>query len=272
MKNGSTRREFISNSVKYGAILTAGLTGAACAKRPAPSSGSPPQGHAWPWPYAKLDPEVGRKLGHDAYFSGKGCSYGSFHAIIQGLREKVGEPYIYMPDEIMIYGHGGGAGWGGLCGALNGAAAAICLVTDKKTSDLLISELFGWYTQADLPTDRSNEYGVKKAYGVNKYDQPVPQSKSGSILCHTSGTIWCNNTAVNITDIKRKERCGRLTGDTVAYAIQILNDHLDEKFQPIYGQPQSTTTCNSCHGKGGEKVNVLSKMDCVQCHGDPHGQ
>lgn len=25
---------------------------------------------AWPWPYVKLDPEVGRKLAYDLYFQG----------------------------------------------------------------------------------------------------------------------------------------------------------------------------------------------------------
>jgi hypothetical protein len=209
-------------------------------------------------------------MGHDSYWSGKGCSYAAFHAIIAALREKVGEPFHSLPTEIMIFGHGGGVGWETLCGALNGSAAAISLVCDKKTSDKLVSELFSWYTQAPLPTDKSNRYGVEKQYTVNKYDQKIQPCNSGSPLCHVSSTKWCDSTKVEITDIKRLERCARLTGDTVAYARQILNDNHDNRFKASYQEPETVKACNACQGKGGEQVDVLSKMNCQQCHGDPH--
>ena len=35
----------------------------------------------WPLPYEILDPEHVRKLGHQFYWTGKGCSYGAFKAI-----------------------------------------------------------------------------------------------------------------------------------------------------------------------------------------------
>jgi hypothetical protein len=273
MKPFASRREFIAKSVKFGTVLTAGAVAATSVLNsmlPSQLSAQPTKIHPWPWPYTKLDAEAGRKLGHDSYYSGNGCSYGAFHAILEPLRAEIGEPFTTMPSEIMIYGHGGGAGWGTLCGALNGAAAAICLVTDKKTSDILISDLFGWYTQVYLPTDCSNEYGVKRAYGVNKYDQKLQQNKSGSTLCHVSGTNWSNLAGFKITSPERKERCARITGDTVAYAINILNNHFDQKFKPIYTEPKSITACNECHGKDGDEADTLSKMDCQQCHGDPH--
>jgi len=275
-KSSSSRRAFIAGSIKCGALLTAGAAGmAAAAHTMAPTRSfaeAPKAAHPWPWPYAKLDPEAGRKLGHDSYYSGKGCSYGAFYPIIQGLVEKIGEPFTAIPAEMLIYGHGGGAGWGGLCGALNGAAAAICLVADKKTSDALISELFGWYTQALLPTDASNEYGAQNAYATNKHAGMVQQSKSGSIFCHVSGTLWSNEAGIKITDPVRKERCARLTGDTVAQAITILNANLDGTFKALYAPPEGIAACNTCHGEKGDKVDVLSKMDCGQCHGDPHAK
>ena len=273
MKTSATRRNFMKRSLKYGALVSAGAAGAVSgmtALSPKNLFAKTATTYEWPWPYAKLDPESGRKLGHDAYWSGKGCSYAAFHAIVSALQKKIGAPYDGLPAEIMIYGHGGGAGWGMLCGALNGPAAAISLVCDKKTSDLLINELFGWYSQAFLPTDLSNQYAVDKKYGVNKYDQEIKPCKSGSPMCHVSATKWCNEAYVEITQVERKERCARMTGDSVAFAIQILNDYHDNRFKSVYVEPESIAACVSCHGKDGEKVDTSSKMNCVQCHGDSH--
>lgn len=273
MNEITSRRQFLRQSFKYGAAATAGAAVAATglqAIAPHKLFAASPQTHAWPWPYAKLDPEFCRKLGHDSYWSGKGCSYAGFHPIIAALRAEVGGPYYNIPTELMIYGHGGGVGWGMLCGALNGAAAAISLVCEKKTADMLVNELFAWYSETMLPTDLSNQYAVEKKYGINKCDQIIPPCKSGSPLCHVSSTNWCMTTGEEITCADRKERCARLTGDSVAYAIQILNDNYDKKFKPLYAQSTTATNCNSCHGEKGTHVNVLSKMNCIQCHGDPH--
>lgn len=165
METSATRRNFMKRSLKYGALVGAGAAGAVSgmtALSPKNLFAKTGKTYEWPWPYAKLDPESGRKLGHDAYWSGKGCSYAAFHAIVSALQKKIGGPYDGLPAEIMIYGHGGGAGWGMLCGALNGPAAAISLVCDKKSADLLINELFQWYSQTMLPTDLSNQYAVEK--------------------------------------------------------------------------------------------------------------
>lgn len=45
----------------------------------------------WPWPYAKVDPELVRKKGQLRCYEG-GCGYGAFAAIIDALREKAGFP------------------------------------------------------------------------------------------------------------------------------------------------------------------------------------
>ncbi|MBN1446337.1 MAG: hypothetical protein JXA28_00280 [Bacteroidetes bacterium] len=67
----------------------------------------------WPWPYAELDVEAVRIAAHDAFWSGKGCSYGAFYGIVAELEKKLSDPNAGFPCEIMIYGHGGDAGWGG---------------------------------------------------------------------------------------------------------------------------------------------------------------
>ena len=55
----------------------------------------------------------------------------------------MGGTYNDIPTEILIYGHGGGSGWGATCGTINGAAAAISLVCAKAVSDPMVSELYG---------------------------------------------------------------------------------------------------------------------------------
>lgn len=45
------------------------------------------------------------------------------------LRQQVGFPYTVFPSELLIFGEGGVAATSNLCGALNGAAAAIFLLT-----------------------------------------------------------------------------------------------------------------------------------------------
>jgi hypothetical protein len=216
-----------------------------------------------------MDVEALRIAGHDAYWMKKGCSYGALHAIFEAQRDMVGEPYTNFPDEIMIYGHGGGAGWGATCGAINGAAAAICLLTTKAVSDKLISELFGWYTQIELPTTASNQYAVEERYNDNRLNEELPQNVAGSPLCHPSVSLWCDVANKKVGDLERKERCARVTGDCTAYAAQLLNDELAGQFNPLYETPTEVAACNACHGSS-MLHNVSSPMSCTSCHGDPH--
>ncbi|CUT04861.1 hypothetical protein JGI24_01577, partial [Candidatus Kryptobacter tengchongensis] len=69
----------------------------------------------WPLPYEILDTEHVRKLGHQFYWTGKGCCYGAFKAIVYAMHEKVGEPFTTLLPlcEMMIFGHGGGVGGDG---------------------------------------------------------------------------------------------------------------------------------------------------------------
>ena len=269
MKKTLSRKEFFRTAGKITVGAAAGITGLQMlngSKTFAKGADAVP----WPWPYEKLDPEYVRKLGHDSFWQ-KACCYGAFNAIIQALREKVGSPFDQLPTEMMIYGHGGVSGWGTICGALNGASAAICLVCDKPTADAVITELVGWYTQTALPTDKSNQYGKNQEYGDNRYTEELPQSVSDSPLCHASVSQWVGTAGKGVHTLERKERCGRLAGDVAAKAVELLNAVKDGTFQPVFTPAQSVVDCMACHGKS-VKDNVLSKMDCTPCHGNPHAQ
>jgi len=216
-----------------------------------------------PWGYAPLDPERVRKLGHQNYYEGA-CAYGAFTALLHELQDKVGGPYRNIPSQLLKYGHGGIAGWGTVCGALNGAAAVINMAFASKHADTIISELFGWYSTTALPTDKANRYAVQGEYLVSdlKSDKRLPKSVSNSPLCHVSASVWAKEADVKIDSSERSERCGRLTGDTAARAVELMNAFHKGTFTPVYAVSNTTEGCLYCHSghiKG-------AKQECLECH------
>lgn len=268
MEPNVTRKEFLRTGAKYAAGVAIGAGAVnifAGGKTHAGTMLTP-----WPWPYQALDVEAARILGHDTYWtSGKGCSYSAFHAIAEQLRTLLPDPWAELPSEIMLYGGGGGAGWGTLCGAINGPAALISLVLTSARSGVLNNELFGWYTQTLFPTETSNQYAGNHTFHDNRCDVALTQNASGSPLCHVSVTEWCNAAGFTQDAVERKERCARVTGDVAAFAAQILNDELGGNFVAHYVPPATIAGCMSCHSLGSMN-KVAAKMECTQCHGDPH--
>ncbi|KKM09911.1 hypothetical protein SY88_16215 [Clostridiales bacterium PH28_bin88] len=214
---------------------------------------------AWPWPYKKLDPEVVAQKGYDGYYKGA-CCYGAFNAIVSELAKVVGFPYTMMPTDMFRYGEGGIAGWSTICGALNGACAAINLVVGEKDVMKLVDELMGWYTTYQFPNFKPV---------TPKVDKELVTNAAGSTLCHVSVTNWCKVSGYGAKSPERSERCGRLTGDVVKYAVQLLNDYTDGKFAASYLPPASIGECMGCHGDKAMN-NTRGKQDCVQCHDLPN--
>ncbi len=256
-----TRREFLAGAGGFaaGAAVGAMLGGSALSLVPAVRAAEAvPNG---PWPYVKLDPEVVRKKGYDLYWQG-GCMYGAGAAIIEALREKVGSPYSLFPVDMLRYGAGGTAGWGTLCGALNGSCAAINLVTPNADVAKLCGELLGWYGEQPFPSKAHDAYAKFK-------DQK--QSMAHSPLCHASVSDWCAASGFKEGSTERKDRCAKLTGDVAAKAVELLNAYADGKFTALFQPTDQTTACMGCHiGPKSTLENSLTKMDCTPCHGDPH--
>ncbi len=268
MKRPISRKEFLTSTTRGVAAFSAGAIAASVI----PASGQSLRAGItnaaatpWPWPYARLDREDVRKRAHKSYFDG-GCCYGSFNAIVSALADAVGEPFTRVPPQMMYYGGGGAAGWGTLCGALNGSAAAISLVVDRANAGIIISELFGWYTTFPFPSDISNDYAAAHVFLVNRYDKPLKQTVAGSTLCHPSVSGWCTEAGFKATSTERAERCARLTGDTAARAIELLNAFHSGQFKAAFVPPESFTSCLSCHGSTIGNVQPTVKMDCQQCH------
>ncbi len=213
-----------------------------------------------PWAYRELDPVAVAERAYPAYYKG-GCSYGAFEGIIGELKKEVGYPYILIPTEMFIFGEGGVAGVSSLCGALNGAAAAIFLVTgavqEKKRAEAfdVIRELFNWYEQTALPNYRPQQ---------PKFE--IKTSIAKSPLCHVSVTKWCKVTGFKSFSKERSERCGWLTAATAKYAIELLNKKVNSTFGPAHPLSSEVNSCRSCHDKGGELEDSRTTMDCGGCH------
>ena len=273
MNGPITRKEFLSTAKTAIAAASVGAIGMAAVEASGQSRQMPltaPTAAAippWPWPYRKLDTEDVRKRAHKAYYDG-GCGYGAFSGLLGALIDVVGEPFTLMPPQIMYFAGGGGAGWGTLCGALNGSATLINLVVDRTNANSIIGELFGWYTEAPFPSDISNDYAQRRVFLVNRNDRALQQTQAGSPLCHASVSSWCTETHYAASSAERAERCARLTGDVAARAVELLNAFADGNFRAVFRQTTWTTGCQSCHSGHIANVQSTVKMNCPQCHND----
>ncbi len=262
-KNNISRKDFLTNSSKYAMGAVAGVIGLNALAGNKVKAGT--NAYEWPWAYTELDPEALRVKAHTLYYSGKDCCSGVYGAFTDVLKEAIGEPWTNMPMEVMLFGRGGGVGWGATCGTLMGGAALISLVVDKAASTGLINELWGWYNSEQLPTDSANA----ATYELIKYDGALPQNISGSPLCHQSVSQWCLVAGKSVGDVERKERCARIAGDIAAKTAELLNAHFAGTFTSTFVDSATVAACLGCHGSAAMN-NVMTHMECATCHGDPH--
>jgi hypothetical protein len=264
------RRSFLTQSglVATGiGVGAAGLNGVLEAEAGEGASTQP-----WPWPYKELDVERVRKRGHQYYYQG-GCMYGASGGLLSVLREEIGQPYTGFPHDMMRYGGGGIAGWGMVCGSLNGACAMITLVAGKSYGKLT-NELMAWYTTTPFPSETANRYAASHEYLVDEYktDAELPTTVSNSPLCHASVNTWCRATGYASGSKQRAERCARLTGDVAAKAAELLNLHIRGEF---VASDFEKSECSGCHVMGenfeaGQFI-IGKGNNCTDCHGaDPH--
>ena len=235
------RRQFLKSSGKVvgATLLTTNLIeNSAQAK-----SLTPPK---LPFPYESLDPLKVQKKGYEAYYQHH-CSYGGFEAIIGSLREKIGYPYNMIPTEMMTYGRAGVAGWGTICGTLNGASAAISVVVgDYKKYKGLLNELLAWYSKVELPIY------------VPAGQKPMVKSVAGNPLCHVSVMKWCAVANVPAKSKARSERCARVTADVAKKTAELLNAYFKGTFQYVYYKPTKEEVTKYKQNK--------TKMECSGCH------
>jgi hypothetical protein len=251
-----TRRSFL-----YGAGTLA--VGVGLVRAPATAFASealPPL--PWPYPAAGLDPDEVRKLGYSLYYLEGGCGHGGGQSIIDALAAELPEPWGLLPRGLYKYGAGGAVGWGTICGALNGVLGVMDIL---EVHGKLGNALMDYYSTALLPTD------ALEGWVPDDPAVPIPligitKTVSNSPLCHVSVSSWAAEAGVPVSDPSKKDRCAKVVGDTVAYAVELMNDYfLDEVTPPPWEAPEEYAGCYSCHtapmvpSQGG-------KMDCLECH------
>jgi hypothetical protein len=209
------------------------------------------------WTYERLD-ATGTADRAYALYPGKGCMYAVFKGIVGQLADRHGAPYTSFPFEMMQYGHGGMGGYGCTCGAANGAASVLGLFhQQKRTRDLLITELFKWYEQTELPRYRPVPGEVGRT---------MPTSKSDSVLCHASIANWCRVADVDPYDKWRSERCRRLSADVAAKTVELLN-RTEQSGPREITLTDGSARCMECHvGAGHAQLTVRARMNCASCH------
>ena len=232
-----SRRSFLSSAGKLAAGATAGAIGLSVAMGKGVEAAETPE---YPWKYPGLNPDAVQQAGEELYRK-YGCGRGSFEALVASM----GEPFTTVPTAMLGFGGAGGAGWGTLCGALNGAACAINLAyPDTKVANKMISQMMGWYTEV---------------HG------------SGSPLCHASVSAWAAKNGVRTDSQERKDRCAKLTGETARKAAELMNAEMNGSFTATFGPRWNVVECHSCHGKEGMgSVEAGVMQDCAPCHDDPH--
>lgn len=204
------------------------------------------------WPYVILDPDTVAERSYRAYQQGH-CMYGAFYGIVGELAQVKGAPFTSFPFHMMKYGAGGGADWGSLCGSLNGAAAAVSLVSANPKP--IIDDLFGWYQHEHLPNYRPRHSTLD-----------IAPSVSHSLNCHESVTRWCKASGCKSFSKERIERCGWLTASVSRQVTEFLNRQARDGFKPSYPIADKVEGCLDCHENGSPREDMRGKMECSPCH------
>ena len=208
MEKLQSRREFLKTSGKV-------LAGVALASSGLPlfnvnAEAAAIESASYPFPYAKIDPQVTMERGYKSYYSLGGCGVGAYDAIVGQLAETVGYPYNQIPIK-MLANASTGYGVGSLCGALGGAVAAIGLVCEPADSKKIAGELLGWYREHPFPEYQPEIKNVS--------------SVAGSVNCIDSVGKFMEASGLAMASDERKARCGGVTGEVAAKAVELLNTY-----------------------------------------------
>lgn len=282
----TTRRDFLKAGVTTAIAGTAVATGLPMfgAKNAEAANSA---AHPFGYPAEGLNADQAAEYGYKGYTknlspvggNGHGCAHAVFTAIIGYLATlelfdatgaPIANPFANIPKNMMNWG-AGGSGIGTLCGALNGAFAALGLITTDNGE--LIKELTTWYAESMLP-----EYVPEVDPARPTTSLYIPQSIAGVELCHASVTNWCRTSGVNVADASRGERCARLSADVAAKAVELLNaKFVNGTFVIAGATPGQKTTCYPCHNQTVKDADgnvrtyeqggfVKSEQGCTVCH------
>lgn len=257
MSAATDRRELMATLAGLGLASLAGVAGlaapASAGQQAAAVKDAPPVDvlGRLPWPYQALDADAVAQRAFAANSRG-GCMFAAFDPIARAVAERLGAPYTAFPFALFTYGAGGVAGWGTLCGALNGAAAAFALLSPQPGP--LITALYSWYEREAIPDFVPT--GVRF---------PNVPAVTGSVLCHASVARWCKASGKKSSSPERAERCGVLSASVARKAVTLLNAQVTGSLTAP-SLDAAVGACLGCHGGRGPQANTSGRMTCAPCH------
>jgi len=278
--NLMSRRKFLAGT---GLVLgAASVSGVALLKDADPAEAA---GTAIPWAYPaeQPDPEAVARRAWEIYYK-SGCAEAVWYSCVEALAAIPGAnqaDWASLPMNMFRFGGGGIAGWGTICGTLNGAAAFISMAVGQNLADdgvtktwthrnNLINGVFQYYSTTALPTNNTykSSQGVLGALGPWTPAAPAaapianaPTSTANSPLCHSSLVQWTETTGNYDASPAQRDRCGKACFDVAFKTISMLNTYYELNSAPAVSFDPSVAACGSCH-----KDYTGAKMACGSCH------
>jgi hypothetical protein len=202
-----------------------------------------------------------RELAYSQYFQG-GCMHGASSGLILAFKEALpGTAWDLIPLGMYKYGSGGVAGWGTICGVLNGVMAVLNLI---DLHGKLGNELMGWYSTTLFPTANCDGYVAATGQVAIPDVDVLAHTVSDSPLCHISISKWCHAAGVSVADttvdgLKYKDdRCSKICADTAAKTAELINEYVVS-----YVPSEDFAACLACHTQRNDQIG---KMNCSGCH------
>jgi hypothetical protein len=255
------------------------------APTPEPQPQTGPQVAEFPYeqhmaPGYQLDDAAIRENAYHAYYAG-GCCHGAYNGIMKHLADTAGAPFNLLPLDFGMFGGGGIAGYGSICGAALGGILAINSVVPNAASatpaqanvrNRMMAELMRWYEGYAFPAydpTQADALETGLTLGFNDTSLPVVNRLApGSHLCHASVTTWCAaNGNVPSSGADKKARCARLTADVAGKVAEMMNAYLATG-EFAAASPNLTAGCTGCHTQAAvaPAAPVASGMECSSCH------
>lgn len=233
---------------------------------------------------------------YDGYYNGGGCGHGSWSGLLSSLKD-AGEPFSQLPEKFGVFGAGGIAVYGSICGAaLSGVLWINSIIANAAHRSAMMTELMRWYETHSFPEYQPDGVNVAETaatgtgagklvlnWGSESEKPAVTKVAPGSHLCHASVSGWCaaqspmvNAGGANQPD--KKARCARVTADVAGKVADMLNGYLGTGAfgaRTFAGLPPaaSVTGCTTCHdvavtavGSGAKVPASASGMACTTCH------
>jgi len=284
-----SRRKFLAGAGAVVGVASVAGIGLAGSAQDAAAAGA-----AIPWPYPadpaqQPVPEAVARRAYEIYFK-SGCAEAVWYSCVEALAAIDPTTWGTLPANIFRYGGGGVAGWGTLCGTLNGSAALISMAVGQNFAadgvtrvwthrNNLINGVFQFYAETPLPSNDcyKSTQGVLDGLGPWTPAAPAsapianaPTSTANSPLCHSSLVQWTETTGNFDASPAQRDRCGKACFDVARQTIKELNTYFELASAPNVALDPSVAACGICH-----KSYTGAKMACGSCHDntmtDGHG-